>query len=31
VGTLGVVGQYWLDRLGIWRSPLFSRGWEDRG
>jgi hypothetical protein len=21
--TLGVVGQYWLDRLGIRRSPLF--------
>jgi glycosyltransferase involved in cell wall biosynthesis len=23
VGTLGVVGQYWLDRLGLHRSPLF--------
>jgi glycosyltransferase involved in cell wall biosynthesis len=23
LGTLGVVGQYWLDRLGLWRSPLF--------
>jgi glycosyltransferase involved in cell wall biosynthesis len=23
VGTLGVVGQYWLDRLGLTRSPLF--------
>ncbi len=22
--TLGVVGQYWLDRLGIRRSPLFG-------
>jgi glycosyltransferase involved in cell wall biosynthesis len=22
-GTLGAVGQYWLDRLGVWRSPLF--------
>lgn len=22
--TLGVVGQYWLDRLKIWRSPLFQ-------
>ncbi|MFL5240504.1 MAG: glycosyltransferase family 2 protein [Gemmataceae bacterium] len=21
--TLGVVGQYWLDRLKIWHSPLF--------
>jgi glycosyltransferase involved in cell wall biosynthesis len=21
--TLGVVGQYWLDVLGVWRSPLF--------
>ncbi len=24
LGTLGVVGQYWLDRLGIWRSKLFE-------
>jgi glycosyltransferase involved in cell wall biosynthesis len=23
-GTLGVVGQYWLDRLGVWRSELFA-------
>lgn len=23
LSTLGVVGQYWLDRLGIRRSPLF--------
>jgi glycosyltransferase involved in cell wall biosynthesis len=23
LGTLGVVGQYWLDRLGVWRAPLF--------
>ena len=23
IGTLGVVGQYWLDRLGVWRSQLF--------
>ncbi|HEY7326274.1 MAG TPA: glycosyltransferase family 2 protein [Gemmataceae bacterium] len=23
--TLGVVGQFWLDRLHIWRSPLFSQ------
>jgi glycosyltransferase involved in cell wall biosynthesis len=23
LSTLGVVGQFWLDRLGIWRSPLF--------
>src|SRR6202035_6163600 len=23
VSTLGVVGQFWLDRLGIRRSPLF--------
>lgn len=23
-GTLGVVGQYWLDRLGVWRSRLFQ-------
>jgi hypothetical protein len=22
--TLGVVGQYWLDRLSLWRSPLFQ-------
>jgi glycosyltransferase involved in cell wall biosynthesis len=27
--TLGVVGQYWLDRLGLWRSPLFRR--RERG
>src|SRR5436309_4995198 len=24
MGTLGMVGQYWLDRLGIWRSRLFQ-------
>jgi glycosyltransferase involved in cell wall biosynthesis len=24
LSTLGVVGQYWLDRLGIRRSPLFG-------
>jgi glycosyltransferase involved in cell wall biosynthesis len=24
VSTLGVVGRYWLDRLGIWRSRLFE-------
>jgi glycosyltransferase involved in cell wall biosynthesis len=24
IGTLGVVGQFWLDRLGIRRSPLFG-------
>jgi glycosyltransferase involved in cell wall biosynthesis len=24
LGTLGVVGQYWLDRLGVWRSKLFK-------
>src|SRR5262249_58214380 len=23
-GTLATVGQYWLDRLGIKRSPLFE-------
>src|SRR5439155_14631586 len=23
LGTLGTVGRYWLDRLGVWRSPLF--------
>jgi glycosyltransferase involved in cell wall biosynthesis len=23
LGTLGVVGQYWLDRLHLWRSSLF--------
>jgi glycosyltransferase involved in cell wall biosynthesis len=23
LGTLGVVGSYWLNRLGVWRSPLF--------
>jgi glycosyltransferase involved in cell wall biosynthesis len=22
--TLGAVGGYWMDRLGIWRSPLFQ-------
>jgi glycosyltransferase involved in cell wall biosynthesis len=22
--TLAVMGQYWLNRLGIWRSPLFA-------
>ena len=26
LGTLGVVAQYWLDRLGIWHPKLF----EDR-
>jgi glycosyltransferase involved in cell wall biosynthesis len=25
VSTLGVVGRYWLDRLGLRRSPLFRR------
>jgi glycosyltransferase involved in cell wall biosynthesis len=25
ISTLGVVGQYWLDRLGIRRSPLFGQ------
>ena len=24
ISTLGVVAQYWLDRLGIWRSRLFQ-------
>jgi glycosyltransferase involved in cell wall biosynthesis len=24
LNTLGVVGQYWLDRLGIWHPPLFA-------
>ena len=24
LGTLGTVGLYWLDRLGIHRSPLFG-------
>jgi hypothetical protein len=24
LSTLWVVGPYWLDRLGIWRSPLFD-------
>src|SRR5438105_400223 len=24
ISTLGVVGRYWLDRLGLWRSPLFA-------
>jgi glycosyltransferase involved in cell wall biosynthesis len=23
-GTLGMVGLYWLDRLRLWRSPLFE-------
>jgi glycosyltransferase involved in cell wall biosynthesis len=26
LGTLGEVGRYWLDRLGVWRSPLFAPG-----
>jgi hypothetical protein len=25
ISTLGVVGRYWLDRLGIGRSRLFQR------
>jgi glycosyltransferase involved in cell wall biosynthesis len=25
LNTLGVVGQYWLSRTGIWRSSLFSK------
>jgi glycosyltransferase involved in cell wall biosynthesis len=25
LSTLGVVGQYWLDRSGIWRSDLFKK------
>lgn len=24
LATLGVMGQYWLNRLKIWRSPLFA-------
>jgi glycosyltransferase involved in cell wall biosynthesis len=24
LSTLGVLGQYWLNRLGLWRSPLFQ-------
>lgn len=24
ISTLGVVGQYWLDRLGVRRSPMFD-------
>ena len=24
LSTLGVLGRYWLDRLGIWHSPLFE-------
>jgi glycosyltransferase involved in cell wall biosynthesis len=29
LSTLGVVGRYWLDRCGIWRSPLFrTKGGE---
>jgi glycosyltransferase involved in cell wall biosynthesis len=23
-GTLGTVGKFWLNRLGLWRSPLFQ-------
>jgi hypothetical protein len=31
LGTLGVVGLYWLDRLGLWHSPLFqAAGVEDK-
>jgi hypothetical protein len=26
-GTLGVVAQYWLDRLGLWHSRLFRTHW----
>ena len=25
LGTLGTVGLYWLNRLRLWRSPLFAR------
>jgi glycosyltransferase involved in cell wall biosynthesis len=25
ISTLGVVGQFWLDRLGVRRSPLFGK------
>src|SRR5215831_10338887 len=25
LSTLGVVGQYWLDRSGLWRSDLFQK------
>ena len=28
-GTLGLVGQYWLDRLGVWRSKLFTENARD--
>jgi glycosyltransferase involved in cell wall biosynthesis len=24
IGTLGIVGQYWLDRLGVWQPRLFK-------
>jgi glycosyltransferase involved in cell wall biosynthesis len=24
LSTVGVVGRYWLHRLGVWRSPLFA-------
>ncbi len=30
IHTLGVVGHYWLDRLGIRRSPLFEKKNESR-
>jgi glycosyltransferase involved in cell wall biosynthesis len=30
LGTLGTLGLYWLDRLRLWRSPLF-RAKEDPG
>jgi glycosyltransferase involved in cell wall biosynthesis len=25
LSTLGAVGRYWLNRLGLWRSPLFLK------
>jgi len=31
LSTLGVVGQYWLDRLGLWRSRLFREKTRDTG
>ncbi len=30
INTLGVVGHYWLDRLGVRRSPLFEKKNESR-
>jgi len=25
LSTLGVLGQFWLHRLKLWRSPMFTK------